>query len=655
MKYIWLIFFVGMMMICQLSAQQPVGVESQTESGYYFFDDEDIQNIRAAAQTDWGQQILSVLREQVQERRRHSLRVPLLEAGYGHHYFCPKHNVKFRFDWDNPYRHYCSLCDRYWENVNIYDWAWVNMLHNENLKYLVASMYLYIATADTTYAGYIRDMMLDYASKYPTYMEHDSNRKATSVIGMHSIPGRMYSQSLDESVWASDAARAYWVAKPVMTAGEIKKVEDGYLNVCANMLLRRRVYENWQVWHNSGLAALGVALQNDSIIRIALNDPAHGYHLMMKHNVTNEGWWREGSPIYHFYPLRAMLLTADAVRCRGINLFDQRLYNMLANPASGVYANLDFPAHNDGWYGESLIQQLPLYEIACQRYKDPFFADILKAGYRIKERTSSTALQNGVDLSKANETLPFKSINFEDLGVAILRSGEKAVAFKYGPHGGGHGHPDKLSISLFNGKNELLSDLGTPAYGGPDHAQWYVRTVAHSTITVDGKDQTPAKGQLISFKPATNGGSVEAKVEKTYPDVEMTRNLNLQGNHLTDIFSCTSSGTHIYDYVLILTQKPNLSEKGEQVDISGAAGYNRIINTEIRKAKQQISFRIEGAEINIQLLSGSEFEVITGEAPGIPPRNPFAWEEEYVEKPVYPLLIRVKDKNVKIKTEWKIK
>lgn len=87
----------------------------------------------------------------------------------------------------------------------------------------------------------------------------------------------------------------------------------------------------------------------------------------------NDGWWGEGSPTYHYYPLRAMLLSADAVRCRNINLYDRKLYKMLVAPASGVYADLYFPAHNDGWYGESLIAQVSLYEIACQRYNnDPF-------------------------------------------------------------------------------------------------------------------------------------------------------------------------------------------------------------------------------------------------------------------------------------------
>jgi hypothetical protein len=416
------------------------------------------------------------------------------------------------------------------------------------------------------------------------------------------------------------------------------------------MLINRSDIRNWQVWHNSGLAELGIALQSDSIVQLAINDPKCGYHHLMTENVHNDGWWIEGSPHYHYYPLYAMLLTADAVRCRGINLFDKKLYDMLASPAQGIYANLIFPSHNDGFYGESIVKQMHLYEIACQRYKSPLFVDLLKAGYRYCDRTSVSALQNGVDISGELETIPLKSVCFEDIGVAILRSGNKSVVLKYGPHGHGHGHPDKLSISLFNGKEELLSDLGTPAYGVPDFLQWYKRSISHSTVTVDGNDQTPATGQLVSFKPSENGGYVEARVTEAYPDVAMTRSLNLQGKRLTDIFTCTSSVAHTYDYVLILTQKPSLPGVGKPVDMPDVAGYNRISGTEMRKAKRQITCHIEGAEINIQLLSGSDFEIITGEAPGIPPTSASSNVE-----PVYPFIIRVKDKNLQIKTEWKIK
>ena len=138
------------------------------ESDYYFLTTEDITNIRSSSQTEWGHFIIEKLKETVDERREHSLRVPLLEGGHEHDYFCPVHNQAFRFDWDKPHAHYCSLCDKYWENNNKFDWAWINHVHRQNRIYLRACMYLYIATEKRQYAEYIRDMMLDYASKYRT-------------------------------------------------------------------------------------------------------------------------------------------------------------------------------------------------------------------------------------------------------------------------------------------------------------------------------------------------------------------------------------------------------------------------------------------------------------------------------------------------------
>ena len=124
--------------------------------------------------------------------------------------------------------------------------------------------------------------------------------------------GKLFGQSLDESVWASDAARAYSVAKGIMSSDEVKKIETGYLRPCAELLLKRRGGGNWQVWHNSGLIALGVALEDDRIIDIALNDEQCGYYALMERHVHDDGWWNEGSPTYHYYPLRAMLLSAEA-------------------------------------------------------------------------------------------------------------------------------------------------------------------------------------------------------------------------------------------------------------------------------------------------------------------------------------------------------
>lgn len=625
-------------------------VNATAQNGYTFFSEEDIRNIKNSSGTEWGKPIVESLKKTVEGRQAHSLRVPLLEGGHGHDYFCPVHNIMFSFDWDKPSEHWCSMCHKYWSGNNRYDWAWINSVHSYNLSYLRACMYLYIATDDKKYAEYIRDMMLDYASKYPTYFAHDTQRKPDTGWG-----GRMFGQSLDESVWASDACRAYSVAKPIMTKEEIIRIEKGYLSVCADLLLEKKGLGNWQVWHNSGLIALGIALQNDSIVDVALNDPVCGFYSQMERFVYNDGWWSEGSPIYHYYPLRAMLLSADAVRCRGVNLYNEKLEKMLSAPAQAIYADLFFPAHNDGWYGESLLAQVSLYEIANKRYDNPIFLEILKQCYKKVERNSAEALQNNVLINPTDKPFNLESVNFPDMGFTVLRSGEKAIVLKYGPHGGGHGHPDKLSISIHNGKKEIVPDMGTSAYGVSDFREWYRKTLSHTTLVVDFNDQKETIGELVSFKPAKNGGTLKAISNDAYPDVRMSRSLDLKGNLLKEEFSAISDKEHVYDYVIILAEKPIFDKPGEKISLKEKDAYQKISNTEIRNYEKTVFMNTANLELTIKSMLSDDFEVITGEAPGIPPRNPSILQDGYKQQPCYPVIIRTKNKDVLIKSEWKFK
>ena len=127
----------------------------------------------------------------------------------------------------------------------------------------------------------------------------------------------------------------------------------------------------------------------------------------------------------------------------------------------------------------------------------------------------------------------------------------KRQVLKYGPHGGGHGHPDKLSISVHDGRKELVSDFGTSAYGAPDYTKWYRKTLAHNTVTVDGRDQSETAGEFVAFESRPDGGMVAARADRAYPGVEMSRRLTLKGAGLSDRFVCRSDGTHRYDYVLL--------------------------------------------------------------------------------------------------------
>ena len=630
-----------------------VAFAESENNDFYFYDKQDCENIANAARTEWGSKIIENLKEVVRERRSHPMEVPTLEGGHIHYYFCPIHNLMFEFDWDSPEAHYCKACGKKWDNNPVYNWAWVNTVHTKNMDYMLACMYIYLATNDTLYSGYIRDMMLDYASKYPAYKEHSTDRNKAN-----NDAAKMFGQCLDEAVWASDVAKAYHVIKPTLTDEQVKYIEDNYLRPCANMLMSRKHKLNWQTWLNSAIAALGVALEDDKVIDKAINDPVYGFRTLLAQDVYDDGWWKEGSPIYHFYPLRSIILTAEAVRCRGINLYDKKLYNMLASPVYATYSDLSFPAHNDGWYGENLIAQVKLYELGYARYKDPLFLDVLTRCYNVEERSNPEALVNGCELNTTKKIGNGESYIFNDAGFALLKYKDKTAVLKYGPHGGIHGHPDKLSISLHNGVKEVISDLGTSAYGVPDYMEWYRKTLAHNTVVVDGQDQEADTGSVIEFSPDKNGVVISASSDKAYSGVHMQRTLRLNKNKLEEEFICNSDNEHQYEYVLLFNDKPEIGIEGVDFELGQNYAYKKIKNTKLFKPGKNFKVNAGNSVIEIEVMTEGDVEVICGEAPGIPPTNPGVVTKTGTEKrPVmtcYPLIIRTKGCNMHVASDWRL-
>lgn len=624
------------------------------EEGFYFFSQEDLANIAASAHTAWGKRIVRELERQVAERRKHVLAVPIEPGGHYHDYFCPVHNQLFTFRWDKPKAHYCTACQKEWTGNNRYDWAWIYQIHAFNKEYLYQCMYLYLATGKRKYADYIRTMLLDYASKYDGWFEHNAGRVATDK---HS--GKAFAQSLDEASWATKVAMAYRAIKPILAAGEIQQIESGYLRPAAQLLLRRPAGANWQMWHNSGLAALGVALEDDAIIHVAVDKPGYGYHHLLRKHKNADGWINEGSPHYHYYPLEALLFTANAVRCRGIRLFDSDLHDMFVQPVKGTYPDLSFPAHSDGWYGANLLSQTSLYEFASTRFADPAFAEILQLAYNRKQRLEPEALLNNRILNGSQQELLLQpGYAFDQSGFCILRSGARSVVLKFGGEGIGHGHPDKLSITLHDGKRELISDFGTSGYGTPDYLQWYKRTLSHNTVTVDGHDQRKSVGKLLRFQPAPDGGEAEMMSDTAYPGVTMKRSITLHGQKVEDLFACTSDSVHVYEYVVLFNEKPVVSGEPKAMVLDGSDVHKRIHDTYAYPYLPGMTFRTSDLELSLNVVEGTVIDVVLGTASGIP-SNPTVKDGpncgDIPMTPCYPLIVRMKGENMKMAAGWSMK
>ena len=349
-----------------------------------------------------------------------------------------------------------------------------------------------------------------------------------------------------------------------------------------------------------------------------------------------------------------MLLTAGAVRSMGYDLWDKQLEMMFVAPIKSIYSDLTFPSHNDGWYGVSLPTQIRLYEVAYARYKNPLLLNTLQDCYRLEDRLSPEALLTNTTIHPDKELKESESYLFGQTGYGVLRSGKKSVVLKYGPSGGGHGHPDKLSIFIHNGEKEILPDLGTCAYGIPDYLNWYKRTLSHNTVTVDCKDQRPATGQMVYF----DDHSIEAFCDKAYPGVEMKRKLLLKGDILCDEFDCISDTIHQYDYVLLLTEQPQIEGEFTGAKLDEAVAYKQIRNVKRSVMNHPFTVSTPTGKITFRVDGVPSFELFVGEVSGIPPTNPDIVTKTGTERrPVetcYPLMIRVKDKNMTVRAQWDI-
>lgn len=98
-----------------------------------------------------------------------------------------------------------------------------------------------------------------------------------------------------------------------------------------------------------------------------------------------------------------------------------------------------------------------------------------------------------ISFTQSNEKNPIKL--FKQSGYTVCRPKDDIkLIMDHGPLGMapsyGHGHSDCLSLLMFDGDNEVLSDCGTFKYSTtPEWRKYFKGTSAHNTVVVNGKDQ----------------------------------------------------------------------------------------------------------------------------------------------------------------------
>ena len=128
----------------------------------------------------------------------------------------------------------------------------------------------------------------------------------------------------------------------------------------------------------------------------------------------------------------------------------------------------------------------------------------------------------------------------ESQGLAILRREDRYASLECGAYGGGHGHPDRLHLTLHAHGHHWLPDPGTGSYVARD-LFWYRSTLAHNAPRLDGVSQPAGDAECRAFGESGDW----AWARGGYDD--FTRTLVAGPRYLLDILEFSAPEEHVVE------------------------------------------------------------------------------------------------------------
>lgn len=461
--------------------------------------------------------------------------------------------------------------------------------HKRNYRTIYGAGLLYRITGEQRYADHVRSLLLDYAKLYPGLGPHPAKANQTA--------GRLFWQSLNDSVFLVHAIQGYDAAKTAFSAADRKAIEDGALRPMARFLSEgspesfNRIH-NHATWACAAVGMTGYVLGDKDLVDKALlgldKTGKVGFLRQLDELFSPDGYYAEG-PYYQRYALQPFVVFAAAIEANepGRKIFAYRDGMVLKAVRAAIqltYQGYFFPL-NDAMPDKSLKTE-ELYQgvaIAYAATNDPGLLSIAQWQGRTVLSPGGLAVARDIAAGEA-KPFPFASMLFrdgpkgQDGAVAVLRSGADANASvlvaKNSAQGMGHGHFDKLSWLFYDNGKAVVTDYGSARFlnieakdGGrylKENDSWAQQTIAHNTLVVDEVSHFQAKEKLgeavTPAQLAFNGAGATqwsiGAVKGAYPDVSFRRALvslkvdGLAAPLVLDVLQANGSGAHRYDLPL---------------------------------------------------------------------------------------------------------
>ena len=143
--------------------------------------------------------------------------------------------------------------------------------HKQNYNEMYLAGILFQFTEDDRYLSFIKNMLNKYAVLYPTLGAHPQGKKET--------PGRLFWQSLNETVWLLHTIQAYDCIYDSLTDEERDYYESSIFNPMVEFFINDCRHEldlihNHGTWIVAAVGMTGFVLENDSYVNKAL----YGYN-----------------------------------------------------------------------------------------------------------------------------------------------------------------------------------------------------------------------------------------------------------------------------------------------------------------------------------------------------------------------------------------
>ncbi len=561
-----------------------------------------------------------------------TLTIPTTKGGDPRGYRCPDHGDALQVMPNDEARHQCPVDGHIYgpENTEAEQYAYIMGAYNSGKHKTLAEQAFHMGVAyqladDLRFAERAADILIEYADLYLTYPVNDRHGDSEGKGA-----ARVLTQSLDEARWLVALARSLDLIRGsgALTDVEAEQVKDDLIRPSAEMLAAKREefgVHNIQCWHNSAVLLSALQLEDFTMAREAVW-ASGGVVDQLRDGILSDGIWTEGSFGYHYFALRALLPALQGMRRAGILLDDSRIRDMFLGPINVIQPDGTLPLVNDGSLQSFHTNLRELYEQAAALFDDAEVAAPLEVFGR---GNTVESIIYGLKSVKEGGWQDPESVNMENNGISTLRSsntaGETLAIVDYGPHGGVHGHPDKLSLSLWMGDDLVLRESGHNGYSEPWYHGWYKRSLAHSTLIRDGLDQDEVEGAATarSFSKAAGATTLSLETDGVYPGSTLQRLLHTTPNgRFMDVFGATSDESHTWDYVLHGQGTATINVSLETIGNIGFGGpYNYLKNKKAGIANNDIvvTFTTSGGATNtVRVLGEPGTVVILAEAPGFP-------------------------------------